>query len=43
MSLADRHLLGLSNGLKLRWVAAGHVKYLPYHRDRFESVNALLT
>ena len=43
VSLADRHLLGLSNGLKLRWVAAGHAKYLPYHRDRFESVNALLS
>ena len=43
LSLADRHFLGLSNGLKLRWVAVGHAKYLPYHRDRFQSVNDLLT
>jgi hypothetical protein len=41
LSLADRHLLGLSNGLKLRWVAAGHAKYLPHHRDQFQAANAL--
>jgi len=41
VSLADRHLLGLSDGLKLRWVAVGHAKYLPYHRARFQSGNVL--
>ena len=34
-----RHLLGLSNGLKLRWLAPGHAPYLLYHRDQFQTVN----
>lgn len=41
LSLADRHLLGLSNGLKLRWVAVGHAKYLSHHRDQFQVANVL--
>jgi hypothetical protein len=40
VSLADRHLLGLSDGLKLRWIAVGHAMYLHYHRVRFETMNA---
>lgn len=39
VSLADRHLLGLSNGFKLRWLAPGHAPYLQYHRDQFQTVN----
>jgi hypothetical protein len=41
VSLANRHLLGVPNGLKLRWVAAGHANYLPYHREQFQAENAL--
>lgn len=39
VSLADRHLLGLSNGLKLHWLAPGHGPYLLYHRDHIQTVN----
>lgn len=32
---ADRDRLGLSEGLKLRWVAQDHKAYLDFHRQRF--------
>lgn len=35
------HGLGVPNGLKLLWVAAGHDNYLPYHREQFQAANAL--
>jgi putative restriction endonuclease len=33
-----RHILGLDIQLKLRWIAAGHLPYLLFHRHRFEFV-----
>jgi putative restriction endonuclease len=38
LSLRDRQLLGLSDSLKLRWVAPAHVPYLAFHRDQFGDV-----
>ena len=43
VSLANRHFLGLSNGLKLRWLAPGHAPYLLYQRDQFQTVNGLMS
>lgn len=34
---ADQALLGLNRPLKLRWLAAEHLPYLHYHREKFEA------
>ena len=31
----EREKLGLSNVMRLRWVAAQHLSYLRFHRERF--------
>jgi hypothetical protein len=36
LTVADRQLLGLESGLKLRWTAPGHRPYLAFHRSQFE-------
>lgn len=37
VSSADQDRLGLSEGLKLRWVAPAHMPYLKFHRQRFSA------
>jgi len=36
VSLQDRHLLGLSESLALRWVAKEHRPYMNFHRQRWQ-------
>lgn len=35
VSVAQRELMGLTEGLSLRWVASNHKPYLAFHRQRF--------
>ena len=35
ISQSDRECLGLNSSMRLRWIAASHIKYLEFHRQKF--------
>lgn len=35
ISQSDRECLGLNSSMRLKWIAASHIKYLEFHRQKF--------
>ena len=35
ISQSDRECLGLNSSMRLRWIAASHIKYLEFHSQKF--------